>query len=70
MCSSSSYRCNDGRCIPDYRECDGYKDCQYGEDESICAKRKNLIRTCNDLWNNGKKVNGTYELGNVLFSEY
>ena len=32
------FRCpTDGACVRSYRVCDGYNDCNYGEDEENCS---------------------------------
>ncbi|XP_071819791.1 transmembrane protease serine 9-like [Apostichopus japonicus] len=35
-CDPDSYICYDGTCIPTFSVCDGYYDCNYGEDEYGC----------------------------------
>nr|CAD7195788.1 unnamed protein product [Timema douglasi] len=35
-CGSDEFRCNDGRCIDDFRRCDYIMDCTSGEDEANC----------------------------------
>nr|CAD7589934.1 unnamed protein product [Timema genevievae] len=35
-CGSDEFRCNDGRCIEDFRRCDYIMDCTSGEDEANC----------------------------------
>ena len=38
-CTSSQFRCNDGRCIPQYYKCDSDWDCDNGEDEQGCPSK-------------------------------
>lgn len=44
-CSSTQYRCVNGRCIPDSWICDGVNDCPDGSDESTCR-----FRTCDPTY--------------------
>nr|CAD7392248.1 unnamed protein product [Timema cristinae] len=39
-CGSDEFRCNDGRCIDDFRRCDYIMDCTSGEDEANCPNIK------------------------------
>uniref|UniRef100_A0A0K0FI56 Low-density lipoprotein receptor-related protein (inferred by orthology to a C. elegans protein) n=1 Tax=Strongyloides venezuelensis TaxID=75913 RepID=A0A0K0FI56_STRVS len=39
-CSESEFRCNDGRCIPESKVCDGTIQCIDGLDEQNCNKRQ------------------------------
>lgn len=49
-CSESEFRCNDGRCIPESKVCDGTIQCNDGLDESQCHLRKCVegMRQCDD----------------------
>lgn len=38
MCQEDEFRCNDGSCIPKWRQCDGAPDCTDNEDESNCCE--------------------------------
>ncbi|XP_071492673.1 MAM and LDL-receptor class A domain-containing protein 1-like isoform X7 [Diadema antillarum] len=36
-CGSWQFQCNNGYCIPDYWQCNGYNDCSDGSDEYYCG---------------------------------
>lgn len=36
-CAADSFKCNNGKCIPDTRKCDGKDDCGDGSDEGSCS---------------------------------
>ena len=38
LCSSSTFRCDNGTCITKYWVCDGYNDCGDNSDETHCGK--------------------------------
>lgn len=37
-CTEDEFQCNDGRCIPNNKVCDGSKDCSDGEDEDCITE--------------------------------
>lgn len=36
-CPENEFQCNDGSCLDISRRCDGYVDCESGEDEAECS---------------------------------
>ena len=40
VCPENYVQCRKGYCIPVYKICDSYQDCQFGEDEVACGMYK------------------------------
>lgn len=37
-CAADSFKCNNGKCIPNTQKCDGKDNCGDGSDEGSCSK--------------------------------
>ena len=37
------FKCSDGKCLRSYLVCDGYSQCQSGEDEQNCGKLDDTV---------------------------
>ncbi|KAF7629927.1 hypothetical protein Mgra_00009058 [Meloidogyne graminicola] len=78
-CSESEFRCNEGRCIPHAKVCDGTMQCNDGLDESQCTLRKcaDGFRKCEDgtcilehKWCDRSQIEGVVLLMNLVFQFY
>ena len=54
--NGASFLCDDTKCIPNSKLCDGMLDCENGQDELNCA----IPKTCQEWWNAGYVTSGTY----------
>lgn len=43
-CAADSFKCNNGKCVPDARKCDGKDDCGDGSDEGSCSNGEGELR--------------------------
>lgn len=41
-CKTGDIACRNGRCVSEYKKCDGYNDCGDGTDESECPKCESI----------------------------
>lgn len=49
-CTGEQFRCSDtNKCIPMILRCNGNKDCDFGEDESDCERKSEIIYTYQNL---------------------
>lgn len=43
-CAADSFKCDNGKCVPSTRKCDGKDDCGDGSDEGSCSRGKGGLR--------------------------